>query len=99
MGRRNPTTGSAGCCARAASGHAIAAPPSSDMNARRRMVAPFSGLGPHITTPLREDAAVHHSKNCVMMSQMGHSRRFQDARDMSDLPETRQGWAIYEYLP
>jgi hypothetical protein len=32
--RRNPTTGIAACCARAASGHA-AAPPSSVMNSRR----------------------------------------------------------------
>jgi hypothetical protein len=29
------TTGIAGCCARAVSGHAAAAPPSSEMNARR----------------------------------------------------------------
>src|SRR5215831_5337440 len=36
---RNPTTGSAGCCARAASGHA-AAPPTSVMNSRRLIVAP-----------------------------------------------------------
>src|SRR6516165_2398209 len=33
--RRNPTTGIAGCCARAASGHAAAEPPSSVMNLRR----------------------------------------------------------------
>jgi hypothetical protein len=32
---KNPTTGIAGCCARAASGHAAAAPPSSVMNWRR----------------------------------------------------------------
>ena len=32
---RNPITGIAGCCARAASGHATAAPPSSVMNSRR----------------------------------------------------------------
>jgi hypothetical protein len=32
---RNPITGMAGCCARAASGHAVAAPPSSVMNSRR----------------------------------------------------------------
>ena len=32
---RKPITGSAGCCARAASGHAAAAPPSSVMNSRR----------------------------------------------------------------
>jgi DNA polymerase III subunit epsilon len=30
------------------------------MNARRLMGEPFSGLGPHITTPLRKNAAVHH---------------------------------------
>src|SRR5947199_2843983 len=33
----NPTTGVADCCARAASGHAAAAQPSSAMNARRFM--------------------------------------------------------------
>src|SRR5262249_6747755 len=32
---RKPITGIAGCCARAASGHAAAAPPSSVMNVRR----------------------------------------------------------------
>jgi hypothetical protein len=32
---KNPTTGIAGCCARAASGHAMIAPPSSVMNLRR----------------------------------------------------------------
>ena len=32
---------------------------------------PSSGSGPHITTPLRKNAAVHHSKNCALMSQMG----------------------------
>ena len=41
------------------------------MNSRRLMRGPSSGLGPDITTPLRKDAAVHHSKNCVMMSQTG----------------------------
>src|SRR5215472_5155057 len=34
---RSPMTGIAGCCARAASGHAAAAPPSSVMNWRRFM--------------------------------------------------------------
>ena len=33
----NPTIGIAGCCARAASGHATATPPSVNMNSRRRM--------------------------------------------------------------
>jgi hypothetical protein len=44
------------------------------MNARRLMGAPSSGLAPDITTPLRKNAAVHHSKNCAMMSQMGHKQ-------------------------
>src|SRR5262245_59397253 len=34
---RNPITGITGCCARAASGHAAAAPPRSRMNSRRLM--------------------------------------------------------------
>jgi len=34
---RDPTTGIAPCCARVASGHAAAAPPSSVMNSRRLM--------------------------------------------------------------
>ena len=42
----------------------------------RRLIAhASSGLGPHSTTPLRKNAAVHHSKNCALMSQMGQSRR------------------------
>src|SRR5215467_15961255 len=35
---RNPITGIAGCCARAASGNATAAPPSAASNSRRPMV-------------------------------------------------------------
>ena len=35
--RRNPITGIAGCCERAAVGDAAAAPPTSVMNSRRRM--------------------------------------------------------------
>jgi hypothetical protein len=38
--RRNPITGIAGFCARAASGHAAAVPPSSAMNSRRLMCSP-----------------------------------------------------------
>jgi hypothetical protein len=37
---RNPTTGIAGCCALAASGHATAAPPMSVMNSRRFIRSP-----------------------------------------------------------
>jgi hypothetical protein len=37
---RNPTTGIFGCCARAPSGHATAAPLINAMNSRRLIVAP-----------------------------------------------------------
>jgi hypothetical protein len=39
------------------------------------MGAPSSNLGPHITTRLRKNAAVHHSKNCALMSQMGQNAK------------------------
>ena len=49
---RNPITGIAGCCARAASGHAAAAPPSSVMNSRRFIRSPRrrgrAAVGRHI---------------------------------------------------
>jgi hypothetical protein len=48
-GLRSPTTGIAGCCARAASGHAAAAPPSSVMNARR--LTPLIGFLPPASQP------------------------------------------------
>ena len=43
--RRNPITGIAGCCARAAIGHAAAAPPSSVMNSRRCSFDHLVGAG------------------------------------------------------
>jgi hypothetical protein len=46
---------------------------------------PSSGLGPHITTPLRKRAAVHHSKNCALMSQMGQLRSSEVVRRMTAL--------------
>src|SRR5262245_48881272 len=64
-----------GCCALAASGHAAAAPPSSEMNARRLMEAFPRASRPDVTTPLHPNAAVHHSKNCALMSQMGRVSR------------------------
>ena len=42
---RNPITGIADCCARAASGHAAAAPPSSVMNSRRCSFDHLVGAG------------------------------------------------------
>jgi hypothetical protein len=40
-------------------------------NSGSRFRLSSSDLGPHIITPLRKKAAVHHSKNCAMMSQVG----------------------------
>src|SRR5262245_20992285 len=56
---RNPTTGIGACCARAASGHAAAAPPSRPMNSRRLMGLPQAG-GRNSTT--LEEVVVRHSK-------------------------------------
>jgi hypothetical protein len=45
MARVEPDSGIVGCCARAASGHVAAAPPSSVMNSRRLMRSPLLRLG------------------------------------------------------
>ena len=57
---RNPITGIAGCCARAASGHA-AEPPSSEINSRRLTVSPslLETAPYHI---VEWDSILHHSK-------------------------------------
>src|SRR5262249_12735364 len=57
-GLRNPTTGIAACCARAASGHA-AAPPMSVMNSRRLMAASFDHLVGGHEQPVRHGEAEH----------------------------------------
>ena len=64
-------TGIAGCCARAVSGHAAAAPPSSVMNSRRLM-GPLNSSG--YTLPLleTENCLVHHSKIDQRMTGVGH---------------------------
>ena len=66
---RKPITGIAGCCARAASGHA-AAPPSSVMNSRRFM-RPLHAKWRHTATT---GHVVRHNKADPPMSQMGHGR-------------------------
>jgi hypothetical protein len=62
---RNPTTGIAGCCARAASGHAAAAPPSSVMNSRRLIHPPAinqAAIHPHRMDSFRNDRPLELSK-------------------------------------
>jgi hypothetical protein len=44
---RNPIIGIAACCARAASGQAVAAPPSSVMNSRNASFNHLVGAGEH----------------------------------------------------
>jgi hypothetical protein len=51
--------GTFGCCARAASGHATAAPPSVNMNSRRRMWMALRFLPPSATPAVALSAASH----------------------------------------
>jgi hypothetical protein len=44
------------------------------MKSRLLMGRPLLRHKAHITTPWRENAAVHHSKYCALMSQMGLGR-------------------------
>jgi hypothetical protein len=73
-GLTRPTTGGAGCCARATTGHATAAPPSSVMNSRRLMCPPLSE---DHTLPRRcRNAALSASQqNWPPMAEMGSSLR------------------------
>jgi hypothetical protein len=76
----------AGCCARATSGHA-AAPPSSVMNASRRLMRCPPQTGGH-TLPHRyaKTLLLHHSKIDRRMAEMGQTRPFGDVCSMSALP-------------
>jgi hypothetical protein len=48
--------------------------------------APSSGLFRTLLHRCARKAAVHHSKNCVMLSQMGQERRIGAVRNISALP-------------
>jgi hypothetical protein len=64
-----PTTGIAACCARAASGHAPANPPTSLMKSRRLMRLPNPmTTAYHI---IKMGAVVHYSKTAPVMSVRG----------------------------
>ena len=74
---KNPMVGSfAGCCARAASGHAAAAPPRRVMNSRRRISAPkLRGqhcIGSNEYFDRAETGHQNHCRSAQPMSQMGH---------------------------
>src|SRR6516164_4345000 len=69
---RNPTTGIAACCARAASGH-TAAPPTSVMNARRLIVAPRGqNHAPHRLTAVRVLERDERGANCDQLFSAGN---------------------------
>ena len=74
---RKPITGIADCCARAASGHAAAAPPSSDMNSRcftARCLPCVRPKGSH--TPARRETAALRDFNPAY-DRLGSSTSFQ----------------------
>ena len=75
---RNPITGIAGCCARAASGHA-AAPPRRLMNSRRRISAPkLRGqhcIGSNEYFDRGSNRHQNHCRSAQPMSQMGQKLR------------------------
>jgi hypothetical protein len=55
---------------------------------RDELASPHGRLGPHISTPLCKNVAVHHSKNCALMSQMDQkmtSDYLSGARDFDSL--------------
>src|SRR5262245_5494319 len=84
-GWRNPTTGIAACCARAAIGHAAAAPPSSVMNVRRPIIrspssAVETGYG---------DARSNEKPYSAMRAAAGGLHRLGGSRVSSQLPELR----------
>ena len=68
----NPITGFAGCCARAANGHA-AAPPIREMNSRRLMC--FPQAGDHTLPYPWKRRVVHHSILAHPTSATGQRRR------------------------
>src|ERR1700758_1142379 len=75
---RNPITGKAGCCARAASGQVTAAPPTRLMNSRRLMGFVLKAEDRNLTTLLRENCASHRSENTLPASELDQTRSFGD---------------------
>ena len=99
---RNPITGIAGFCARAVSGHAVAAPPRLNMNSCRRMwiaMRPSHGVRARTTghyqtliarsvTAARVEACQHPRRiqRNVLMTAWGQQRQINDIRAMSVQP-------------
>ena len=71
--RRNPTTGIAGCCARAASGQETAAPPTTVMNSRRLMCFPQveDRTLPRVETQMRLCVTAKFGRSCPLWVKSG----------------------------
>jgi hypothetical protein len=93
-GLSQPITGIAGCCARAASGHAAAAPPSSVIKSRR-FTADASGVSDRNDSTLRYGSRLLRCGISVRpMSQMVQERRIGAVRNISAFRPTsrRRRW-------
>jgi hypothetical protein len=87
------------CCARAASGHVAAAPPSRVMRSRRLMGrAHGQGSRAKYSTESGSVACVATKKGVIrpLGVRIGHPAM---SAPMSGLPESGHGWAFYEYAP
>ena len=86
-GLRNPITGIAGCCARAANGHA-AAPPISVMNSRRRISWPGTARNIHIIGRRGLYIAAKQSRLCRLgVMRVGLSMRQECPLFLQSLPK------------
>src|SRR5262249_17258006 len=98
---RNPTTGTLGCCARAATGHAIAAPPSAASNSRRPMVTVMRPSrarcvkvtirAPDVVGILRTSARTHPCSAGVDAGNLRSLRHFVVRRRAQDVTRARIG--------
>src|SRR5262249_37026303 len=89
---RNPITGIAGCWARAASGHAAAAPPTSDMNSRRFTASDSRAFALEDSTPqLRQETAAVRDFN---LAYVGSEAKNGLCGDVRCTPAFPQGTAI-----
>src|SRR5262249_54100499 len=68
---RNPITGITGCCARAATGHAAAAPLTSDMNSRRFTTSDSRASHQKDSTPRR--GSLLHPSTWAVRADRGHA--------------------------
>src|SRR5262249_54293669 len=107
---RNPTTGIAACCARAASGDAATAPPRSVMNSRRLIGRPQGqNHAPHRLTAVRVLERGKGDANCDQLfragnvgsgsHERGQNRKTSESQMFSGFPRKRTSLPILELPP